>query len=125
SGKKQKKLLTDEEYYERLVAICDGYDIKCVVIDPSAASFIATIRRHGRFSVRKADNNVLNGIRVTGTLLQSNKLLIHKSCTDAIREFGNYSWDEDSQEDKVIKEFDHAMDDIRYFCATVAKNRLL
>ena len=57
--------------------------------------------------------------------MQSEKLLVHKSCEDAVREFGTYSWDEESQEDKVIKEFDHAMDDIRYFCATIAKNRLL
>ncbi len=125
SGKQQKKLLTDEEYYEMLRGIAEGYDIKCIVIDPSAASFIATIRRHGEFNVRKAENNVLNGIRITGTLLQSGKLLVRKCCKDAIREFGTYSWDEESQEDKVIKEFDHAMDDIRYFCATIAKSRLL
>ena len=125
SGKQQKRLLTDEEYYERLTALAKGFDVKCVVIDPSAASFIATIRRHGEFNVRKADNSVLDGIRVTGTLLQSGRLLVHKSCQDAIREFGVYSWDEESQEDKVVKEFDHAMDDIRYFCTTIAKKRLL
>ncbi|MBR2453035.1 MAG: PBSX family phage terminase large subunit, partial [Clostridia bacterium] len=125
SGKTQRMLLTDEEYYERLKNLAEGFPIKGVIIDPSAASFIATIRRHGEFSVRKADNSVLDGIRVTGTLLQSGKLLIHESCEDAIREFGSYSWDGESQEDKVLKEFDHAMDDIRYFCFTVAKKRLL
>ena len=125
SGKQQKRLLTDEEYYERLSALAKGFDIKCVVIDPSAASFIATIRRHGEFSVRKADNNVLNGIRITGSLLKGEKLLIHHSCEDTIREFGTYSWDEESEEDRVVKEFDHAMDDIRYFCTTVAAKRLL
>jgi len=125
SGKKQKRLLTDEEYYERLKALAEGFDIKSIIIDPSAASFIATIRRHGEFSVRKAFNNVLDGIRITGNLLQSGKLIFSKCCTDTIREFGSYSWDSESQEDKVIKEFDHAMDDIRYFCATVAEKRLL
>ncbi|MBO5955677.1 MAG: PBSX family phage terminase large subunit, partial [Clostridia bacterium] len=108
-----------------LTALAKGFDIKCVVIDPSAASFIATIRRHGEFSVRKADNNVLNGIRITGSLLKGEKLLIHNSCEDTIREFGTYSWDEESEEDRVVKEFDHAMDDIRYFCTTVAAKRLL
>ncbi|MBQ9757158.1 MAG: PBSX family phage terminase large subunit [Clostridia bacterium] len=125
SGKTQKILLTDEEYYERLKALAEGFDIKSIIIDPSAASFIATIRRYGEFSVRKADNSVLNGIRITGTLLQSGKLFIHESCADTIKEFGSYSWDGESQEDKVVKEFDHAMDDIRYFCSTVAKKRLL
>ena len=125
SGKQQKLLLTDEEYYERLEALAEGVSVKCVVIDPSAASFITTIKRHGRFSVRKANNNVLDGIRLTGTLLQGGKLLVHESCRDAIREFGVYSWDESSGEDKVVKEYDHAMDDIRYFCATIAGKRLL
>ncbi|MBE7031987.1 MAG: PBSX family phage terminase large subunit [Ruminococcaceae bacterium] len=125
SGKQQRALLTDEEYYERLERLAEGVLVKCVIIDPSAASFIATIRRHGRFAVRKANNSVLDGIRLTGTLLQGDKLLIHESCEDAIREFGVYSWDENSAEDRVVKEFDHAMDDIRYFCATVAAKRLL
>jgi len=125
SGKKSKKLLTDEEYYTRLQSLAEGYKINCVIIDPSAASFIATIRRHGEFNVRKADNNVLNGIRIAGSLLQSERLLIHKCCTDAIREFGAYCWDENAAQDTVVKEFDHAMDDIRYFCTTVAGKRLL
>lgn len=125
SGRQNKKQLTDEEYYEMLEDLAEGFLIKCVVIDPSAASFITTIRRHGKFAVRKANNNVLDGIRTTGTLLQSGKLKIHQSCENAIKEFGIYAWDEKSGEDKVIKEFDHAMDDIRYFCATIAGKRLL
>ena len=125
SGRESKKQLTDEEYYSHLKDLAEGYPIKCIIIDPSAASFITTIRRHGEFTVRKANNSVLDGIRVTGTLLQSGKLKIHKSCKAAIGEFEVYSWDESSGEDKVIKEFDHAMDDIRYFCATVAGKRLL
>lgn len=125
SGKQTKKQLTDEEYYDRLEKLAGDYPIKFVVIDPSAASFITTIRRHGRFAVRKANNNVLDGIRITGTLIQSGKLKIHCSCENAIREFGTYAWDEKSGDDRVIKEFDHAMDDIRYFCATVAGKRLL
>jgi PBSX family phage terminase large subunit len=125
SGKKNKRQLTDEEYYEMLEGLADGFDIKCVVIDPSAASFITTVRRHGRFAVRKANNNVLDGLRITGTLLQSGKLKINSSCVDAIKEFQLYSWDEKSGDDRVNKEFDHAMDEIRYFCATIAHKRLL
>lgn len=123
SGRDTLCQLTDEEYYSRLEALAGDLEIECVVVDPSAASFIATIRRHGRFSVRKADNRVLNGIRITGNLLRSGRLLICRNCTDSIREFGMYSWDSDTAEDKVVKEFDHAMDDIRYFCATIADRR--
>ena len=95
--------------------------IENVIVDPSAASFIETIRRHGKYSVKKARNDVLDGIRITALLLKSGKLLIHKSCEDSIREFGLYLWDEKSSEDKPIKENDHAMDDIRYFCNTILR----
>ncbi len=124
-SKRRQKQLTDEEYYGYLESLAEGFDIKCVIIDPSAASFIATIRRHGRFAVRKANNSVLDGIRITGTLLQNEKLFFGRNCLDSIREFTIYSWDSEASEDKVIKEFDHAMDDIRYFCNTVARKKLL
>ncbi len=125
SGRESKVQLTDEEYYEKLKDLASGYSVKCVIVDPSAASFITTIRRHGEFTVRKANNSVLDGIRITGTLLQGDRLLFHKSCKNTIKEFGIYAWDNSSGEDRVIKEYDHAMDDVRYFCATIAEKRLL
>ncbi len=91
------------------------------MVDPSAASFIATIRKHGRFSVRRARNEVLDGIRRTASFLADGRILIHESCLDTIREFGLYAWDEKAAADTVIKEHDHAMDDIRYFCNTILR----
>lgn len=119
SGRNESKTLTDEEYYEELNKLAGDRDVRYVIVDPSAASFITTIRRHRRFSVRKAKNSVLPGIRLTSTMLKAGVIRIGAECTDAIREFGLYRWDEKVQEDRPIKENDHAMDDIRYFCATV------
>lgn len=110
---------TDEEHYSALEELTKGYYIRYVVVDPSAASFMECIRRHGKYMVYPAENNVLNGIRITSDLLAGGKILIHESCKDSIREFGLYRWDEKAKEDKVLKENDHAMDDIRYFCNTV------
>lgn len=124
-SRKKKKQLTDEEYYEMLAELAGDKLIRAVIVDPSAASFIETIRRHGKFSVRKANNDVIDGIRVTGSLLQNGKLFFCKDCEDSIREFAIYRWDKKSAEDKVIKEFDHAMDDIRYACNTIFKKRLM
>ena len=125
NSKKKKKQLTDEEYYSLLEELAGDKKITAVVVDPSAASFIETIRRHGKFTVRKANNDVIDGIRVTGSLLQNNKIFFSKDCEDSIREFGVYRWDEKSAKDQVIKEFDHAMDDIRYACNTIFKKRLM
>jgi PBSX family phage terminase large subunit len=110
---------TDEEYYADLEELARGYYIRKVIVDPSAASFMECIRRHGRFSVWEADNDVLDGIRVTASLLNSGIVRIHESCKDAIREFGLYRWDEKKNSDTVLKENDHSMDEIRYFCYTV------
>lgn len=66
---------------------------------------------------------MLNGIRITSALLNSGKAVIGESCTDAIREFGLYRWDDKAQSDTVIKDNDHAMDDIRYMCNTILKQK--
>ncbi len=89
------------------------------MVDPSASSFIATIRSHGRFSVRRARNEVLPGIQLVATLLKAGVLLFHAGCKDSIREFGLYCWEPGS--DRPCKENDHAMDDIRYFCSTILR----
>lgn len=121
-SRKEHRQQTDAEYYDQLVKLADGKVIESVVVDPSAASFIELIRRHGRFSVRKARNDVLRGIRLTARLLQSGKLLIGSSCVDCIREFGLYVWDEKADTDRPLKTNDHAMDDVRYFCETILRD---
>jgi PBSX family phage terminase large subunit len=119
SGRSTNLQKTDEEYYQEIRKLAEGYNVNYVIIDPSAASFITTVFRHGEFHVAKANNDVLDGIRRTAVYLKDGRMKIHRRCKDAIREFGLYRWDEDATVDKVIKEDDHAMDDIRYFANTV------
>lgn len=121
SGREKQHQLTDEEYYREIEKLVGDRDIRYVVVDPSAASFITCIRSHGRFSVRKAKNDVMYGIRLTAMMLQAGVIKIGADCKDAIREFGLYHWDDKGEVDKPVKENDHAMDDIRYFCATVMR----
>ena len=124
SGRATNRQMTDEEYYQALEAFTDGYQIERVIVDPSAASFLECIRRHGKFSVWKANNDVLDGIRFTGALIQSGRLRFNSSCVHTFEEFGLYRWDEDAAEDKVVKENDHAMDSMRYLAMTVLRREL-
>lgn len=121
SGRQTGRMLTDEEYYRELERLAGGKHIEYVVVDPSAASFIATVRSHGRFSVRKAKNDVINGIRLVAEMLREGILQVTPACKDTIREFSLYRWEENGEKDRIVKENDHAMDDIRYFCATVMR----
>lgn len=110
--------MTDKEYYEELVQLADNRHIDAVIVDPSAASFMECIRREGRFRVLPAKNNVSDGIRQVSEKLKTKEILIGSSCEDSIREFSMYRWDSNSVKDTPRKEYDHAMDDIRYFVAT-------
>lgn len=115
SSKKMGFSRTDEEHYTALENLAGNYNISRVIVDPSAASFIECIRRHGKFRVVKANNDVITGIRHVSTALKQNRLMFHESCKDIIREFSLYCWNEKSGTDTPIKENDHAMDDMRYF----------
>ena len=106
-----------EEYADALRTLAAGRRVECVVVDPSAASFIELLRREG-WRVRRARNEVLSGIRLTAGLLRTGRLVICRECSDCLREIELYVWDERGGE-SVRKENDHAMDDMRYFAATI------
>lgn len=116
-SRREKKSRTDEEHYQELEKLADGFNIQYIIVDPSAASFIECIKRHGKFRVRHADNAVIDGIRRTSTLIENDNIFICENCKDIIREFSLYCWDSEKnhEKDTVIKENDHAMDDMRYF----------
>lgn len=118
SGRKTRKQLTNTQYLEQIQRLAEDKPIEAVIVDPSAASFIAELRQAG-FTVRKGKNDVVNGIRKTAVALQQGWLLFSPVCTDCIREFGLYRWDEKALEDRPLKENDHAMDEVRYFVSTI------
>lgn len=122
SGRETQHLKTDEEYCDDIEELAKGFKITRVIVDPSAASFITALRRR-EFHILKAENDVLDGIRLVSRYLNNGDVMIHRSCVDSIREFGLYRWNDNSNEDSVIKENDHAMDDIRYFVYTILKYR--
>nr|DAL78462.1 MAG TPA: large terminase [Caudoviricetes sp.] len=116
-SRKEGMQRTDEEHYLQLERLCGKAPLKVekVLCDPSAASFIACIQRHGKFNVQPAKNDVISGIRRVGDMLSEGKIKFSDRCADIIREIGLYCWDNSAAADKPIKENDHAMDDMRYF----------
>lgn len=122
SGRDTSKQKTDEEYHEDLVEFANGRKIQKVIIDPSASSFIACIRKHRIFKVLKADNDVVPGIREVANAILQEKFYINDICTNTLTEMYSYVWDEKASqrgEDKPSKTNDHAMDAMRYFVKSV------
>lgn len=123
SGRDKGRQKTDMEFSADLKSWLNGLDIKAVVLDPAAASFKAQLEKDG-FKVKKAKNDVLDGIRFVATLLNQGSIFIDKSCTNLIKEFASYIWDvkaAERGEDKPVKEYDHALDALRYMVYTIIR----
>lgn len=89
-----------------------------VIIDPSAASFIALLRKSDIFRPISANNDVLNGIRDTNTAIHNGYIKVHVGLKNWRNEAQSYVWDKDSVIDRPVKAFDHLMDATRYFVET-------
>jgi len=123
NSREAQRQMTDEEYAAALKKLAGERRITAVIVDPSAASFIEVLRRK-HWRVQKADNDVLAGIRLTSDALKEGRIVICEGCSDCIREMDEYVWDLSSgARDRVKKEHDHAMDDMRYFVSTVLTKR--
>lgn len=118
SGRETKRQKTDQEYYEALLELAGDLPIAQVIIDPSAASFLALVEQKHRLRVWYADNSVISGIQHTAQCLADGRIKINDCCTRTIQEFNAYAWEEDSAEDRPMKVNDHAMDAVRYFVET-------
>ncbi len=123
SGREKGRQKTDAEFSKDLTKWLDGIRIRFVVLDPAAASFKAQLEKDG-YKVKKAKNDVLDGIRFVATLLNQGLLLIDKSCDNTIKEFASYIWDAkagERGEDKPVKEHDHCLDALRYQAYTIIR----
>ena len=121
SGREEVTQKTDTEYADDLKEFLGDIKPKAIIIDPSAASFIAELKKRG-YRIKKAKNDVIDGIRFVASLLNKEMIAFSKDCNNTILEFNSYVWDIKASakgEDKPIKQHDHAMDAVRYFCYTV------
>lgn len=124
NSRKEGRQKTDVEYVEDIGKLAEGYKIRKVVVDPSAASFIEALHRTKRYTVMQANNDVIDGIRRVSRYLQNGNIKIHSSCENTITEFGLYRWDDKQTKDAVVKDNDHAMDDVRYFANTIMRYKV-
>lgn len=111
------KQKTDSEFANDFEAFVGDIVLRDIFVDPSAASFKLELSKRGRI-VRDADNDVINGIRLVASFLNTERFFIDRSCAETKKEFTSYSWDPKAQlrgEDKPLKQNDHAMDRNRYF----------
>lgn len=123
-SRKQRRQLSDVEYSERLrrwhrdieLPGTDGYARgvvpDMVAVDPSAASFRVQLYRDG-FASRAADNDVMDSIRVAGSLIGNRKIFVARNCVGLINEVPGYVWSPGDMKRGVeapLKLADHSID---------------
>lgn len=108
---------TDAEYSADLKRFLQGLPGATVIVDPSAASFKAQLRKDG-IRPTDADNSVIDGIRLVASFLANRRLFIVRGrAPNLLREIEGYVWDPKAQargEDAPLKQNDHALDALRY-----------
>jgi PBSX family phage terminase large subunit len=115
---------TDTQYADDLIKfIGEEYPI-AIILDPSAASFKAEMNNRG-YIVKDADNEVMEGIRVTSSLMAQRKIkMVKDNCPRTLGDISSYVWDDKAKErgeEKPLKINDHGADALRYFCKTIIK----
>lgn len=109
SGRDTGQQKTDEDYGNDMDKFTAGIDRVKTIIDPSAASFIALLRRKHRYNVIPADNAVADGIRETAMCLKNGIIKISPRCKNWQTEAQGYVWDENTAQDTPVKESDHCV----------------
>lgn len=123
SGRERQKQKTDGEYADDMMEFIGDIPYTRIIIDPSAASFIAELKKRG-LRVKAGKNDVIDGIRFAGSLFAKGNLYLSDSMKRTISEIQAYTWDPkatEKGEDKPLKENDHCMDAMRYFAYTVLR----
>lgn len=124
-SRKEHRQKTDKEYADDFLAFL-GKEWCAAIVDPSAASFIAELRSRGVYVI-PAKNDVLDGIRRTGALIQQRAIQVCSECEGLLDELGTYFWDEKASrhgEERPVKEQDHGPDALRYYVNSLPSWRL-
>lgn len=125
SGRETDTQLTDAEYYQHLASFIEGLPVRDIIVDPSATSFIAVIRKSKRYRALLANNDVIAGIGYVASLFHIGKLAIARNCVKLIEAMGGYVWDDKKAqrtgEEAPLKVDDHECDALRYGCYTHIK----
>jgi PBSX family phage terminase large subunit len=108
---------TNGELADDIEQFIEGYNVRGIFLDPSAASFKVELQRHKVRPLIEADNDVFPGITFVANLISNHQLKVLSCCRNLIHEMGMYVWDAKAALkgiEQPVKSSDHAVDALRY-----------
>jgi PBSX family phage terminase large subunit len=125
-SREKQRQKTDTEYANDLKEFIRNKPVRAIYVDPSATSFKIECKRSEIYPIYDAENEVLDGIRLTAKYFNNGTLKICRNCQPLIHEIQSYIWDPKctlSGIDKPLKEHDHCLDALRYCIESHFKGR--
>ena len=126
-----RRKLDDKMRTQALLDLTDGYDIDIAVGDCEDPIALVQLNRELPFNVAgavKGRDSVTTGINIVKSAFHSGQLTIDDRCVNLIDELEVYAWKLDrnnNETDQPIKEFDDAVDSIRYFVTLLNNNNTI
>ncbi|WP_347243067.1 terminase family protein [Thermogutta sp.] len=118
------------EYYQRnrlpgeiAREVAEAEAVDAAYCDPSSPEAIEELRRAG-VPAMPAENAVKPGIESVISRLRSRRLFVFRGLYNLLDEIENYRWKEQNEQlkDEPVKEYDHAVDALRYAIASTDKD---
>jgi PBSX family phage terminase large subunit len=102
---------------EEIIEYAKTQSAQLVYPDPAEPDRVEMMSRFG-LNVREVSKDITKGIDSVRELFKQNRLHIHTSCVNLLAELETYAYpdkkDQHNEEEKPIKENDHALDALRY-----------
>ena len=113
----------DDEWYRtgktniEIIEYCKSKKPNYLYADPAEPDRIEEMRRHNLY-VKDVSKDIVAGIDRVRNLFKENKIRINRRCINLISELESYSYPDkrpdNNEQEKPIKENDHAVDALRY-----------
>lgn len=114
----EKNRLTTQQHAEAFKVIMDKYAIDFAIVDSAAAQFAQDLNMLYDISTVKQKKSVLDGIEYIQSLFQQDKIYVLRTCTNHLKMFQNYQWDQESIDKgnpkPIHDEYSHCQDSFRY-----------
>lgn len=120
---KDNNYYVEDEWYktkqttEVIAEVAKGYRPNKVYPDPAEPDRIEILRKQG-LNCREVSKDIVAGIDAVRELFKQGRLFVNKNCLNLIWELETYSYPDKrpdrNEEEKPIKENDHALDALRY-----------
>lgn len=108
---------TTEQHAVEIQRLIDKWKIDYIYIDSAAAQTRFDLAQQYGISTINAKKSILDGIAHVGAIVENDKLIVHKDCSELLLSLDQYQWDQNTnltKEKPKHNKASHSADALRY-----------